>query len=157
MCGAALQSKPHEFLRKLLERGAAISPLIMSHFLKQNGNWQGGYRFISIIQMILALIMFITALPLWERSPILRPDELHGEPALIGNREAIKKRGVIFAALSFFFSIVRRRRPSASGRRPILSARAGSGSKRCRPGWDSPVLLWHHGRPRGYPACSPCA
>ena len=90
------------FLHSFWGVGATISPLIMSQFLKQNGNWQGGYRFVSIIQMSLAAIMFIT-LPLWGKVSHAAADELHGGPIEIDNRAAIKKRGAIFAVLSFFF------------------------------------------------------
>lgn len=90
------------FLHSFWGVGATISPLIMSQFLKQNGNWQGGYRFVSIIQMSLAAIMFIT-LPLWGKVSHAGVDELHGGPIEIDNRAAIKKRGAIFAVLSFFF------------------------------------------------------
>jgi len=90
------------FLHSFWGVGATISPLIMSHFLKQNGNWQGGYRFVSIIQMSLAVIMFLT-LPLWGKVSHASADELYGGPIEIDNRAAIKKRGAIFAVLSFFF------------------------------------------------------
>lgn len=90
------------FLHSFWGVGATISPLIMSQFLKQNGNWQGGYRFVSIIQMSLAAIMFLT-LPLWGKVSHASADELHGGPIEIDNRAAIKKRGAIFAVLSFFF------------------------------------------------------
>lgn len=90
------------FLHSFWGVGATISPLIMSQFLKQNGNWQGGYRFVSIIQMSLAVIMFVT-LPLWGKVSHASADELHGGPIEIDNRAAIKKRGAIFAVLSFFF------------------------------------------------------
>ncbi len=90
------------FLHSFWGVGATISPLIMSHFLKLGGNWHGGYRFVSVIQLSLAVIMFAT-LPLWGKVSHAKPDELLGEPAEIDNRKAIKKRGAIFAVLSFFF------------------------------------------------------
>jgi fucose permease len=90
------------FLHSFWGVGATISPLIMSQFLKQSGNWQGGYRFVSVIQLSLALIMFLT-LPLWGKVPHAVRDELLGDPIEIDNRAAIKKRGVIFAVLAFFF------------------------------------------------------
>jgi len=90
------------FLHSFWGVGATISPLIMSHFLKQSGYWQGGYRFVSIIQLSLALIMFLT-LPLWGKVPHAANDELLGGPIEIDNRAAIKKRGAIFAVLAFFF------------------------------------------------------
>ncbi len=90
------------FLHAFWGVGATISPLIMSCFLKQNGNWHGGYRLVSILQLSLALIMFVS-LPLWGKVNHAKPEELRGGSLAIGNREAIRKRGVVFAILAFFF------------------------------------------------------
>ena len=90
------------FLHSFWGVGASVSPLIMSHFLRQNGYWQGGYRTVSIIQMSLALVMFLT-LPLWRRVSHAKPDELIEDHIEIDNRTAIKKRGALMAVLSFFF------------------------------------------------------
>ena len=90
------------FLHSFWGVGATISPLIMSHYLRQNGNWHGGYRLVSIIQLSLAVIMFVT-LPLWGKVSHGKADELTGELPEINNRAAIQKRGAIFAVLSFFF------------------------------------------------------
>ncbi len=90
------------FLHSFWGVGATISPLIMSQFLKQSGNWHGGYRFVSVIQLSLALVMFLT-LPLWGKASHASPDELLGDQSEIDNRAAIQKRGAIFAVLSFFF------------------------------------------------------
>ena len=90
------------FLHSFWGVGATISPLIMSHFLKQSGYWQGGYRLVSIIQLSLALVMFLT-LPLWGRVSHAKPDEMVEEHIEIDNRAAIKKKGASMAVLSFFF------------------------------------------------------
>jgi fucose permease len=90
------------FLHSFWGVGATISPLIMSHFLKQSGYWQGGYRLVSIIQLSLALVMFLT-LPLWGRVSYAKPDEMVEEHIEIDNRAAIKKKGASMAVLSFFF------------------------------------------------------
>ncbi len=47
--------------------GAAVSPYIMGSFLAQNNNWQGGYRTVSIIQIVITVIIF-ASLPLWKRN-----------------------------------------------------------------------------------------
>ena len=90
------------FLHSFWGVGATISPLIMSQFLKQNGNWQGGYRFVSIIQLSLAVVMILT-LPLWGKVSHAKADELLGDLPEIDNRTAIQKRGALLAILSFFF------------------------------------------------------
>ncbi|MEG2014297.1 MAG: MFS transporter, partial [Clostridia bacterium] len=45
--------------------GVTVSPLIMSQFLA-NGSWRGGYITVSIIQMVLAVILF-ACIPVWTK------------------------------------------------------------------------------------------
>jgi fucose permease len=90
------------FLHSFWGVGAFISPLIMSFFLKQGSNWHGGYRFVSVIQFTLAFIMVAT-LPLWNRVPHAVSQKADEEAMQIDNRIAIRKKGALLAALSFFF------------------------------------------------------
>jgi fucose permease len=90
------------FLHGFWGVGASISPLIVSYYLMQNDNWHGGFRTVSIIQFSLALAIIAT-LPLWTKVSRSGPDELLGEPVVVSNRAALKKRGATFAVLSFFF------------------------------------------------------
>ena len=46
--------------------GISISPYVMSLFLSADSGWRGGYRLASLIQLTIALILFLT-LPLWKR------------------------------------------------------------------------------------------
>lgn len=55
--------------------GTIISPYIMSYFLTQNSDWNGGYKFVSFIQIAITLILLI-CLPLWKKAhPITYHDE----------------------------------------------------------------------------------
>ena len=45
--------------------GATLGPLIMAGALSGSGNWQTGYRNISMIQMSLALLLLLS-IPLWK-------------------------------------------------------------------------------------------
>lgn len=47
--------------------GATVGPLIMSFFLMKQSGWQAGYLFISILQFILVIGLFLT-LPLWKKA-----------------------------------------------------------------------------------------
>ena len=47
--------------------GAAIGPIIISSFLKEPGGWSYGYLVIGGIQIILAIVLFVT-LPFWKRA-----------------------------------------------------------------------------------------
>jgi fucose permease len=46
--------------------GASAGPYIMGFALSHGQNWNGGYRYIGILQVILTLILFIS-LPLWKK------------------------------------------------------------------------------------------
>ncbi len=46
--------------------GATISPYIMSYSLTGGYGWNHGYRLVSIIQIVLSLILFVS-LPLWKK------------------------------------------------------------------------------------------
>ncbi|MDR2889487.1 MAG: MFS transporter [Lachnospiraceae bacterium] len=82
--------------------GAAIGPMIMSHFIsgKMTGNWAGGYRIIGFIQLTLALLLFIS-LPLWKRAEgKLPPETKKKEPVKLG--EVLRLPGAIKALIAFF-------------------------------------------------------
>ena len=49
--------------------GATVGPFIMGAALLGAGGWQGGYRTIALIQLVLALVFLLT-LPLWRREPV---------------------------------------------------------------------------------------
>ena len=46
--------------------GITVSPYLMSQFLNTDAGWRGGYRIAFLIQLIFALILFLT-LPLWKK------------------------------------------------------------------------------------------
>lgn len=48
--------------------GASISPYIMSYALTGGAGWHGGYRYVSLIQIGLTIIL-ILSLPLWKKRP----------------------------------------------------------------------------------------
>ena len=80
--------------------GAALSPYIMSVFLR-DGNWQGGYRAVSVIQIVLTLVLFFS-LPLWKRKgDASRETEQSAEKAL-PMRELLRVRGVRQILTAFF-------------------------------------------------------
>lgn len=45
--------------------GASVGPYIMSYALLNGNNWNMGYRYISLLQLCLAVILFLS-LPLWK-------------------------------------------------------------------------------------------
>ena len=79
--------------------GASISPYIMAAALSRTGQWQLGYRAVSLIQIVLTVLLFLS-LPLWRKTAA-------GEPAgdnapLLGLRGAVRIPGVPNILLAFF-------------------------------------------------------
>lgn len=60
--------------------GAMTGPLVMGAALLDAGGWQGGYRVLGILQLLLALLLLAT-LGLWRRVPVRAPDAAHGPDA----------------------------------------------------------------------------
>lgn len=81
--------------------GVTISPIIMSAFLSdESGSWRNGYRIISAIQLIIALIvlLFIKKWETTEKSTTLNADEASAKEAKL--IDLLKIRGVIPSILS---------------------------------------------------------
>ena len=80
--------------------GAAVSPYIMSYFLTNNLGWNNGYRTVSVIQMVLTAILFIS-LPLWRKKDAEIPQEQKTEKAK-SLSQVLKIKGVKLVLVSFF-------------------------------------------------------
>ncbi len=62
------KSKHMSWLHCMWGVGASVGPYIMGYVMTNGGTWNGGYRVISIIQVVLtAIILF--SLPLWKKRP----------------------------------------------------------------------------------------
>ena len=79
--------------------GTIISPYIMSTALTYGLGWRGGYRSVSAIQIIIALVLILT-LPLWKVHPSLK--QVQEEHAVLGLRGVLKIRGTASLFLGFF-------------------------------------------------------
>ena len=79
--------------------GASISPYIMAAALSRTGQWQLGYRAVSLIQIVLTVLLFFS-LPLWRKTAAGEPT---GDNApLLGLRGAVRIPGVPNILLAFF-------------------------------------------------------
>jgi len=63
------KSRHMSWLHCMWGLGATAGPLLMSLALTNGGEWQGGYRYVFYIQIVLTIILFMS-LPLWKRAPI---------------------------------------------------------------------------------------
>ncbi len=78
--------------------GVSISPYIMSHALSMNQNWQLGYRTVSLIQIALTAVMFLS-LKLWDKPG--NDPEGNKSHRVLSLRQAVKIKGVPFVMISF--------------------------------------------------------
>jgi len=82
--------------------GSAISPYIMGYALTGNLGWDSGYRIVSVIQIALAAVLFIS-LPLWRRHAGQQTDiGSHEEEKALTLWQTVRIRGVASAMLMFF-------------------------------------------------------
>ena len=80
--------------------GASISPYIMSFALVKLESWNKGYLIVAVIQIVLALFMFL-CLPLWKKSEEQdREEGLRTEPLKL--REIFSIPGATACFLTFF-------------------------------------------------------
>lgn len=80
--------------------GAALSPYIMGFSLSAGHGWNHGYRIVSIIQIVLTAILFVS-LPLWKkRTADAKEDSEAGKAK--GFKEIFSIKGVKFILLGFF-------------------------------------------------------
>jgi len=84
--------------------GVTLSPLIMSFFLDNGNDWNGGYRCVSYIQFGILLIA-ILSIPLWKKydkkQEIIKPEETKAKTTI---KEIFSSKGLISAicALGFY-------------------------------------------------------
>ena len=73
----ALHYKSHHmsWLHFMWGVGASIGPYIMSFALLNGQTWNMGYRYISLIQVVLTIIIMLS-LPLWKKRPVI--DDVDG-------------------------------------------------------------------------------
>ena len=80
--------------------GASVGPYIMGACLAGSAGWRGGYRAISVIQVVLTAVLFFS-LPLWQkRRGGGQSDESVSKP--LGLKKALQIPGVPYVLLAFF-------------------------------------------------------
>lgn len=92
------ESKHMSWLHCMWGVGATIGPSIMGYALVGGMGWNGGYRIISIIQVVLTAILFFS-IPLWKR-PTKGNDPSQGKALSL--REIVRIRGVKEVMVCFF-------------------------------------------------------
>ena len=102
----ALHYKSHHmsWLHCMWGIGASIGPYIMSFALLNNQGWNMGYRYISILQLGLSIIIMLS-LPLWKKQPIVNDTDSIDEnrsSKVLTLKEIISIPGIKQLMLMFF-------------------------------------------------------
>ncbi|MBQ7603698.1 MAG: MFS transporter [Clostridia bacterium] len=83
--------------------GATVSPYIMGFSLGTEASWHGGYRFVALIQLIIAVSMF-AAVPLWKKSErSLEDGGADSEQIVLSIPGVFRLKGVAAFFLGFLF------------------------------------------------------
>lgn len=81
--------------------GATIGPYIMGFALTGGESWNMGYRYISLLQIGLTLILFLS-LPLWRAHKDPRTEEAGGNPRALTLRQIVAIPGAKSVMTAFF-------------------------------------------------------
>ena len=92
-------SRHMSWLHCFWDVGCALSPYIMSFYLHRNTDWQGGYRAISVLQLGLTVMLFLS-LPLWKKQ--IAETESGEKRSAKPIRKLLRQHGAVQALLSFF-------------------------------------------------------
>lgn len=92
------ESKHMSWLHCMWGIGATIGPYIMGYAITNN-NWNTGYRYISIIQIVLTAILFLS-LPLWNKNDEKNKEKISTK--VLSLKEIIKIDGTKEIMICFF-------------------------------------------------------
>ncbi|CRF34002.1 MFS transporter [Brachyspira suanatina] len=92
------ESKHMSWLHCMWGIGATIGPYIMGYAITNN-NWNAGYRYISIIQIVLTAILFLS-LPLWKKNDEENKEKISTK--VLSLKEIIKIPGAREIMICFF-------------------------------------------------------
>ena len=72
--------------------GATLGPYIMGFALTGGSGWNGGYRYVGILQLVLTAVLFFS-LPLWKGRKIHSPEEPADTGKALSLREVLRISG----------------------------------------------------------------
>lgn len=91
-------SSAMSFLHGFWGVGTTIGPILLGLIIPMGLTWRNGYRILSLIQASI-LVLSIFAFPLWKKDEDKNKDK---KKRGISYREALMRKGVIYALLGFF-------------------------------------------------------
>lgn len=95
------ESKHMSWLHCMWGVGAATGPYIMGYALTGGLGWNGGYRIVSIIQIVLTAILFMS-IPLWKQRKTAMNEENGGKRKPMSLKEVLGIRGAKEVLICFF-------------------------------------------------------
>lgn len=96
------ESRHMSWLHCMWGIGAATGPYIMGYALTHGMSWNGGYRIISILQVVLTAILFIS-LPMWQgRASVKNGDKTTASDRALSLPEIVRIPGAREIMLCFF-------------------------------------------------------
>lgn len=96
------ESRHMSWLHCMWGVGASVGPYIMGYVMTGGGSWSGGYRVISILQIVLTMILLFS-LPLWKNRPVLADaDGQEVQTKALSIREVFRIRGAKEVMICFF-------------------------------------------------------
>ncbi len=96
------ESRHMSWLHCMWGIGASVGPYVMGYVITQGGNWNGGYRTIGMIQIVLTVILLFS-LPLWkERTAAVDESGKHVVGKALSLKEILQIQGVKEVLLCFF-------------------------------------------------------
>lgn len=96
------ESRHMSWLHCMWGVGASVGPYIMGYVMTGGGSWSGGYRVISILQIVLTMILLFN-LPLWKNRPVLADaDGQEVQTKALSIREVFRIRGAKEVMICFF-------------------------------------------------------
>lgn len=81
--------------------GATVGPYIMGYALTDGQGWNAGYRYVSILQMVLTAVLFLS-LKFWNERKNDLPTEKTAQRAPLGLKEIVQVPGAREVMVAFF-------------------------------------------------------
>lgn len=95
------ESRHMSWLHCMWGVGAATGPYIMGYALTGGLGWNGGYRIVSVMQIVLTAILFIS-LPLWKQRKTAMNEESGEKRKPMSLKEVLRIRGAKEVLICFF-------------------------------------------------------
>lgn len=95
------ESRHMSWLHCMWGVGASVGPYIMSFALTQGKNWNSGYRYIGIIQIVLSAVLFIS-IPLWKKNGTTVQEDPDEKGAALSLKQIIAIPGAKEIMICFF-------------------------------------------------------